>query len=141
MNPAFGVEIQCIAQRGTDRSAVMAKDATPPGGPFSPAIKVSDRVFTAGAIGSGPGGLAKGDVEEQTRQTLANLRATLAAAQTDFNSVNAVYVFVPHILHAPSVNELLDELIGTRPSRTLIGAELVSPDALVEIAMVARGGS
>lgn len=140
MNPTFGVEIQCIAQRGTDRSAVMAKDATPPAGPFSPAIKVSDRVFTAGAIGSGPGGLAKGDIEEQTRQTVANLRATLSAAQTDFNSVNAVYVFVPHILHAPSVNQLLDELIGTRPSRTLIGAELVSPDALVEIAMVAGGG-
>jgi 2-iminobutanoate/2-iminopropanoate deaminase len=140
MNPAFGVEIQCVAQRGPERSAVMAKGAAAPESPYSPAIQVSNRVFTAGTIGSGPGGLAKGDIETQTRQTLANLRATLAAAQVDFNSVNVVYVFVPHILHAPSVNGLLDELIGSRPSRTLIGADLVSPDALVEITMVANGG-
>jgi len=140
MNPAFVVEIQCVAQRGPERLAVTAKGAAVPESPYSPAIQVRNRVFTAGAIGSGPGGLAKGDIEAQTRQTLANLRATLAAAQTDFNSVNALYIFVPHILHAPSVNELLDELIGSQPSRTLIGAELVSPDALVEIAMVANAG-
>ncbi len=140
-NPAFGIEIQCVAQRDAARSAVIANGADPPQSPSSPAIRLSDRIFTAGAIGSGPGGLAKGDIEAQTRQTLANLRATLAAAQTDFSSVNAVYVFVPHILHAPSVNEVIDELVGSRPSRTVVGAELVSPDALVEIMMLANGGS
>jgi 2-iminobutanoate/2-iminopropanoate deaminase len=137
MNPAFGVEIQCVAARGVERSSVIAQGASPPSSPFSPAIRASDRVYTAGAVGSGPGGLAKGDVEAQTRQTLANLRATLAAAQTDFSSVTAVYVFVPHILHAPSVNALLDELVGTRPSRTVVGTELMGPDALVEIMMLA----
>ena len=137
VNPLFGVEIQCVAHRGADRSVVIAEGAQRPQSPFSPAIRIGDRVYTAGMVGSGSNGVAKGEIELQTRQTLANLSNTLAAAQMDFSDVNAVHVFVPHIVHGRVVGDLLDEFIGTRPSRTMIGADLMGPDYLVEIMMFA----
>jgi enamine deaminase RidA (YjgF/YER057c/UK114 family) len=88
-------------------------------------------------VGSGSNGVDKGEIELQTRQTLANLSNTLAATQMDFSDVNAVHVFVPHIVHGRVVDELLDEFIGTGPSRTMIGADLMGPDYLVEIMMFA----
>jgi enamine deaminase RidA (YjgF/YER057c/UK114 family) len=137
VNPLFGVEIQCVAHSSDERSAVIAAGAQRPQSPFSPAIKVGDRLYTAGSVGSGPNGVAKGEIESQTQQTLVNLRNTLASAQMDFTDVNAVHVFVPHISHGQVVNDLLDEMIGTRASRTTIGADLMGPDYLVEIMMFA----
>ncbi|UCD24465.1 MAG: hypothetical protein JSW51_00670 [Gemmatimonadota bacterium] len=137
VNPVFGVEIQCVAHGDAVRTVVIADGAQRPRSPFSPAIQVGDRLYTAGMVGSGPNGVAKGEIELQTRQTLENLRNTLAAAGLDFNHVNAVQVFVPHITHGSAVAALLDEHIGSGPARTVIGADLMGPDYLVEIMLFA----
>ncbi len=137
MNPLFKVEIQCVAHRGPSRSVIVAEGSSLPRSPFSPAIQVGNRVFTAGMVGSGSDGLAKGEIETQTRQTLENLGSTLAAAQMDFGDVNAVYVYTPHITHADAVSSMLDEFIGTGSTRVVIGADLMGPDYLVEIMMFA----
>jgi enamine deaminase RidA (YjgF/YER057c/UK114 family) len=136
VNELFKVEIQCLAGSGAERGVAIAEGATPPSSPFSPAIKFGDRVFTAGAVGSSPDGLAVGDVDAQTRQVLANLAATLSAAGKTFDDVNAMYVYLPQITHAEQVGEILDEVVGTSASRTTVGAELMGPDYLVEIMMI-----
>ncbi len=136
VNPAFKVEIQCVAGHGEDRSVAIAEGASPPSSPFSPAIKIGDRVFTAGAVGSSPDGLAIGDVDAQTRQVLSNLQATLDAAGKSFADVSAMYVYLPDIGHAGTVGAILDEVVGDAASRTVVGAELMGPDYLVEIMMV-----
>ena len=65
----------------------MARDALFPDGlvrpksPYSPVVRSGDHVYTAGQVGfDATGTLVKGGVAEQTRQTLANLEACLAAA-------------------------------------------------------------
>ncbi len=141
MNPVFKVEIQCVAERAANRSAVLVRGASRPTSPFSPAVRVGQRVYLAGMVGRGPEGIAKGDVEAQTRQTLANLEATLAAAGMDFGNVTAMHVFLPHIEHAAAVGSILDHMIGSGPSRTVIGAGLMGPDNLVEIMMFANNAS
>lgn len=135
MNPAFKVEIQCVAERGANRAVVVAAGASRPRSPYSPAIHVGDRVYTAGMVGSGPAGVAKGDIEAQTRQTLSNLRATLQAAGMEFENVHAIHMWLPHIVHTGTANAVLDEVIGDAASRTVIGADLMGPDFLVEIMM------
>lgn len=139
VNELFKVEIQCIAGSGVARSVAIAEGASPPSSPFSPAIKTGEFVFTAGAVGSSADGVAIGDVEAQTRQVLTNLQATLAAAGKGFSDVDAMYVYLPQIAHAEAVNAILDEVAGTTASRTVVGAELMGPDYLVEIMMVAGG--
>ena len=137
VNELFKVEIQCIAGHGNVRSVAIAEGASPPSSPFSPAIKLGDRVFTAGAVGSSPDGIALGDVEAQTRQVLSNLQGTLAAAGKSFSDVTVMYVYVPRIEHAEAVGAVLDEIAGTTAERTTVGAELMGPDYLVEIMMIA----
>ncbi|KPJ87370.1 MAG: hypothetical protein AMS18_14695 [Gemmatimonas sp. SG8_17] len=138
MNPVFKVEIQCVAERGASRSVVVARGASRPTSPFSPAVRVGQRMYLAGMVGRGPEGIAKGDIEAQTRQTLANLGATLAAAEMGFGNVTAMHVFLLHIEHAAAVGSILDDLVGSGPSRTVMGAGLMGPDNLVEIMMLAN---
>ncbi len=140
VNPAFKVEIQCIAVRGPARSLVIAEGATRPSSPFSPAIRAGQRLYTAGMVGRGPDGIELGAIEAQTRQTLHNLAGNLSAAGLGFEHVTAVSVFLPHISHAEPVDALIDQIVGTDHARTVIGAELMGPDLLVEIMMVAAGG-
>ena len=139
VNELFKVEIQCVATRDTARSAIIAEGASPPSSPFSPAIKSGDRVYTAGAVGSGPDGVAQGDVGAQTRQVLANLQATLASAGKGFGDVSAMYVYLPQVAQAEPVEAILDEVVGTAASRTIVGGGLMGPDYLVEIMMVVGG--
>ena len=128
-----------MAGHGVERAVTIAEGATPPTSPFSPAIKSGDRVFTAGAVGSSPDGLAVGDIDAQTRQVLTNLEATLSAAGKGFSDVQAMYVYLPQIAHAEPVGAILDEVVGTAASRTVVGAALMGPDYLVEIMMVVGG--
>ena len=139
VNELFKVEIQCVAGHGVERTVTIAEGASPPSSPFSPAIKSGSRVFTAGAVGSSPDGIAEGDVEAQARQVLTNLQATLAAAGQGFSDVNAMYVYLPQIADAAPVGAILDEVVGNTASRTVVGAELMGPDYLVEIMMVVGG--
>jgi len=71
MNPAFKVEIQCVAVRGSGKKVVVADGASLPRSPFSPAIQVGEHLYLSGMLGRGPDGW--GDIAEQTRTTLQNL--------------------------------------------------------------------
>ncbi len=139
VNELFKVEIQCIAGHGAERTVAIAEGAAPPSSPFSPAIKLGNRVFTAGAVGSSPDGVAAGDIEAQTRQVLTNLEATMAAAGKTFGDVVAAYVYVPQIAHNEAVGAILDEVLGIETPKTTVGAELMGPDYLVEIMMITGG--
>jgi enamine deaminase RidA (YjgF/YER057c/UK114 family) len=142
VNPAFKVEIQCVAALASDRSVVIAEGASLSTSPFSPAIKVGNRLYLAGMVGSAPAGIVKGEIGDQTTQTLNNLRATLATAGMGFGDVTGVHIFVSHIVHAEAVGSIVDDVVGSGPPRTVIGAELMGPDPLVEIMMVAsRAGT
>jgi 2-iminobutanoate/2-iminopropanoate deaminase len=103
--------------------------------PFSPGLKVNGFVYLSGQGGflPGSGKLAGDSIEEQTEQTLQNVRALLEAADTVsclvhlsdlslFSRFNAVY--------AKHFSE-------PRPVRTTVGAPLVF-GMLVEITVIAR---
>jgi reactive intermediate/imine deaminase len=138
MNSTFTTEIQCVAVKDPSRKVVVAEGARRSSSPFSPAIQVGDRLYLAGFVGRGPDGYAAGDVKAQTQQTLANLKATLAAAGMDFTNVVDATVYLSDIRHYQAMNEVYKEILPTPPpARATVGAQLMSPDALVEIMMVA----
>ncbi len=139
MNSRFRSEIQCVAVRDPSRRVVIAEGRNAPRSPYSPAIQVGKRLYLAGMVGTGPEGFARGDVAAQTRQTLENLRATLAAAEMDFGDVVNVTMFVTDIRHYQRVGEAYLEVMGEHdPPHTVVGAPLMSPDLLVEIMMIAE---
>jgi 2-iminobutanoate/2-iminopropanoate deaminase len=112
-------------------------------GPYSHAIHAGPFVFCSGQTPIDPatGNLVAGDIEAQTKQVFANIKAVLSAAgctlqdvakstvylkdMNDFAKMNAVYeaVFAPH-----------------KPARTTIQAARLPKDCIVEIEVIAYKG-
>jgi 2-iminobutanoate/2-iminopropanoate deaminase len=137
MNPRFSTEIQCTAVKDAARKVVAPAGAAPSSAPLSPAIEAGGRLFLSGMLGRGPNGYSA-DVKEQTRLTLQNLRAALNTAGLDFKDVVDTMVYLSDIRHFQAMNEVYREMVGTPPpARATIGAQLMAPEALVEIVMLA----
>lgn len=138
MNPAFLSEIQCTAVESADREVLVARGETLPTSPYSPSIRVGDRLYVAGMVGRGPDGYPKGDVAAQTRRTLERIRATLEAAGMDLGNVVDARVYLADIRHYDAMNAAYAAAMPKPPpARATVGAQLMSPDALVEIAVIA----
>jgi 2-iminobutanoate/2-iminopropanoate deaminase len=134
MNPAFKVEIQCIADASSQRRVVIAEGRQRSRSPLSPGIATGDRVYLSGMVGGG-----SADVAEQTRMVLDNLEATLKAASLDFSKVVDTWIYLADIRHWPTVKAQLDQLLpSAAASGTVIGTPLMGANLLVEIEMVAR---
>ena len=127
-----------VAVKDAGRKRVAAEGEGRPDSPFSPAIQVGDFLYLSGFVGRGAEGFAAGDVAAQTRQTLARLEATLKAAGMDFSNVVNAQVYLTDIRHYAAMNGVYAELLPKPPpARATVGAPLMSPDALVEIMMIA----
>ena len=136
MNPQFLSEIQCTAVKDPARR-VVAPAGAPSTVPLSPAIEAGGRLFVSGMLGRGPNGYSA-DVKEQTRLTLGNLRVALNAAGLDFKDVVETMVYLTDIRYFEAMNEVYREMVGSPPpARATVGAQLMAPEALVEIVMLA----
>jgi len=135
-NPELRIEVQCLAVKSESRKVV---GTVRPGAPFSPAIMANKELYLSGMVGRGPSGFVAGDVKAQTRQTLENLGATLRAGGLDFADVLEATVFLSDSRYYDQMNEAYREMIPTAPpARATVGTPLMSPDALVEIMMIAK---
>lgn len=136
LDPHAKVEIQCTAVRGAHR-AVLPAGTEAGDRPFSPAVEVGGRLYLSGMVGRGADGYPAG-VAAQTRVVLERLRATLAAANLGFEHVENATVFLSDIRFYGAMNEVYREVLPQPPpARATVGSQLMSPDALVEIAMIA----
>lgn len=135
-DPRFKVEIQCIAARGAKKVVVAAGESAA-GRPFSPAVQVGDRLFLSGFVGRGREGYPAG-VAAQTRRVLERLAATLAAAGMSFADVVNAEVYLSDVRFYAAMNEVYGKTMPKPPpARATVGSQLMSPEALVEIAMIA----
>jgi reactive intermediate/imine deaminase len=130
--PEANVEITFIAS-SAPRSVV----GTPPSGlPLSPAVKAGDRIYVSGMLGNTPA--TAGDVSAQTRETLARIGRTLAAAGASPGDVVEGLVYITEASFFPAMNEEYRQFFGSGfPARATVVAPLVAPDGLVEIMVTA----
>src|SRR5438132_13257694 len=93
--------------------------------PLAQAIRAGNLLFVSGQGPLDPKTreVVRADIREQTKQTLANLRSVLAAAELDFSHVVNMRVALRNTEHFPGVNEPFRELLqGERVTRTGIRA-------------------
>lgn len=107
--------------------------------PFSAAVRAGDFVYVSGALGTdAKGQLVAGDVKAQTKQVLDNLSATLVRAGSSMANVAAVTVYLKRPSDFAAMNEVYRTYWPTDPPvRTTVAADLVLPNGLIEVSMVA----
>jgi 2-iminobutanoate/2-iminopropanoate deaminase len=111
-----------------------------PVGPFSPAVRDGDRVYTSGQIAQDPatGKLIEGDVAAQTAQVLQNLEAVLTAADKSLADVVKVNVYLADMRNFAEMNEVYARhFAAPYPARTTIAVAALPLGAIVEMEMIA----
>jgi 2-iminobutanoate/2-iminopropanoate deaminase len=126
-----------------DREQI-ATDAAPGAiGPYSQAIAAGNLVFASGQIALDPksGQLAQGDVRDQTRQVLRNVRAVLEAAGSSLDQVVKSTVFLTQMADFAAMNEVYAEsFTSAPPARSTVAVAELPRGARVEIEVVALRG-
>ena len=128
---------------GWERTVISTDQAPAAVGPYSQAIIAGEFVFTAGQIPMDPatGRLIEGDIQEQTRQVLSNVKAVLQAAGTSLDKVVKVTVFLQDMGDFKAMNEVYAEFfVKEPPARSAIQAAALPLGVGVEIEAIALIG-
>ncbi|MBJ21548.1 MAG: RidA family protein [bacterium] len=115
--------------------------APAPVGPYSQGIRSGDLIFASGQIPLDPvtGEIVQGEIEDETRQVLANLRAVLEAAGSGMDRVVKATVYLTDLGLFPRVNTIYAEAFDATPApaRVTVGVDALPLGAQVEIDAIA----
>ena len=109
-------------------------------GPYAQAVAFGDLVFCSGQVGFDPatGDVVDGDIQAETRQVLANLDAVLRVANTGFEAVLKVTVYLADMADFAAVNEVYAEAFGeSQPARACVEASRLPRDVRIEMDCIA----
>jgi 2-iminobutanoate/2-iminopropanoate deaminase len=123
-----------------DTNRIQTSDAPAAIGPYCQGIQAGELIFCSGQLGLDPatGEFAAGDVQEQTRRALENLRAVLEAAESDLVHVAKTTVFLADMADFKAMNEVYGTFFpGTPPARSTVAVKELPRGGLVEIEAIA----
>lgn len=109
-------------------------------GPYSQAVRGGGNfLFMSGQIPLTPEGeLVGGDVREQTRQVVANMKAVLEAAGLGFGNLVKTTIFLSSMEHFAAVNEVYGACFeGEPPARSTVAVAGLPRGVDVEIEGIA----
>ena len=112
-------------------------------GPYSQAIQVGNLIYTSGQIPIDPatGAFAEGGIQEQTRQSLLNVKAILEEAGLTMANVVKTTVFMADMNDFAAMNAVYSEFFAEPyPARSAVAVKALPKGALVEIEVVAAKG-
>ncbi|MBQ2782310.1 MAG: RidA family protein [Oscillospiraceae bacterium] len=106
-------------------------------GPYSQAIDCGAFLITSGQVPFDPatGVIVEGGIEEQTRQSLNNVKAILEAAGLTMDNVVKTTVFLQNMGDFAAMNAVYAEFFteGQYPARSAVEVAALPKGALVEI--------
>ncbi len=122
------------------KKIIKTMDAAQPVGPYNQAVQVDNMLYVSGQIPLDPktGELVKGDVQEQTRMVMENMRAILEAAGMDFSNVIKCNIFITDMKEFPKLNEVYGSYFKEDPpARETIQVGALPKFVDVEISCIA----
>jgi 2-iminobutanoate/2-iminopropanoate deaminase len=122
------------------REAVSTSNAPAAIGPYSQAIRAEGRfLFCSGQIPLTPAGeLVGGDVKDQARQCMENVKGLLEAAGLTLANVAKTTIFLSSMDHFAAVNEVYGSYFeGNPPARSTVAAAGLPKAVDVEIEVIA----
>lgn len=121
------------------KQTISAQNAPAAIGPYCHAKLVGGLLFTSGQLGLDPAtGTLPDGVEAQTRQSLENIGAVLAAAGMEYGDVVKTTVFLANMEDFGLVNTIYAGYFSDDPpARSCVAVKTLPKNALVEIEVVA----
>ncbi len=123
------------------KKTVVQTDKAPKAiGPYSQAIWAGNFLFLSGQIPFDPktGELVKGDIRQQTRQVLENIKGVLGSQKLGMEDVVKVTIFLKKIEDFSQVNEVYGTYFpSSPPARSTVGVAALPRDAEIEIEAIA----
>jgi 2-iminobutanoate/2-iminopropanoate deaminase len=123
------------------QTEIRTDDAPAPVGPYSQAIQYNDLVFVSGQIPLDPktGKIVGGEIEDETRQVLSNLKAVLEASGASLANVVKATVYLTDMSLFPRVNAIYAEYFDSdpAPARATVEVSALPLGAHVEIDAIA----
>jgi 2-iminobutanoate/2-iminopropanoate deaminase len=113
-------------------------------GPYSVGVKTDCFIFTAGQAGIIPenGNIIEGGIENETRQTLTNIKNILEAAGSSLQRVVKTTVFLRDINEFGRMNAVYAEFFPENPpSRSTVQVAALPKGVAVEIEAIALVGA
>jgi 2-iminobutanoate/2-iminopropanoate deaminase len=110
-------------------------------GPYSQAIVTNGLVFCSGQIPLDPNGnVVTGDVKDQVKQVMENLKAVLTEAGTEFGKVVKTTIYLTDIADFPVVNEIYGSYFVSdiKPARATVQVAALPKSVKVEIDCIAE---
>ncbi|MEM7276418.1 MAG: RidA family protein [Actinomycetota bacterium] len=107
--------------------------------PFSMATKANGFIFVSGHMGVDENlRVVDGGIEAQTTRCLRNIEAVLHQAGATLNDVAKVQVWLTDLADFAGFNRAYLEVFGDHlPARSTTQSELVLPNSLIEIELIA----
>jgi len=109
-------------------------------GPYSQAIQAGNFLFLSGQIPLDPetGELVKGDIRQQTKQVLKNIKGVLESQGLGMEDIVKVTIFLKDIGNFNQVNEVYATYFPTSPpARSTVEVAKLPRDADIEIEIIA----
>ncbi|KNF09430.1 RutC family protein [Gottschalkia purinilytica] len=109
-------------------------------GPYSQGIIAGNMIFTSGQLGMNPetGEIVNTSIEDETRQSLENLKAILSEAGASLNNVVKTTVFIKDMNQFALINQVYSEYFSEhKPARSCVEVARLPKDGNVEIEAVA----
>ena len=123
-----------------DIEVISTPDAPAALGPYSQALRANGVIYCSGQVPLDPatGQLVDGGIEAQTRRVLANLRAVLRAAGSDFDRLLQTTVYLTDLSEFATVNAICAELYaGAKPTRSCVQVSALPRGAKIKIDAIA----
>lgn len=115
-----------------------------PADPYAHAVRAGDFLFVTGQLAEDPvtGEIFRGDVVEQTKQVMENLKLVLTHAGTGFDRVVMARLFLTDFRDYHAVNHVYMSYFPShkRPSRTAVGVIALADQGDIEIDLIAYCG-
>ena len=129
-----------MCQQGFHKEVIVTSKAPKVIGPYSQAITAGGFVYTSGQIPIDPstGTIVEGDIKQQTRKVLENLKNILEEAGSSLENVIKTTVFIKDMNQYAEINEAYGEYFAANPpARSCVEVARLPRDVGVEIEVIA----
>ncbi len=123
------------------KKIIYTENAPAPIGPYSQAILAGNTLYVSGQIAIDPanGNMKTGNLPDETRQVMENLKAVLLAAGMNFDNVVKCSIFLSDMNNFSVVNEIYGSYFSENnyPARETVEVSTLPKNVNVEISCIA----